>query len=67
MFIYSILEVLRKLGRGNKLQSEPITIPERPDANDANNNNQQPSLEKVSDIQPINQEQTWGQFQIVNG
>ncbi|CAJ0826212.1 2396_t:CDS:1, partial [Entrophospora sp. SA101] len=60
-------KVFRKLGRGNKLQSAPITIPERPDANDANNNNQQPSLEKVSDIQPINQEQTWGQFQIVNG
>ena len=60
-------KILRKLGRGNKLQSEPTTIPERPDANDANDNNQQPSLEEVSDIQSINWEQTRGQFQIVNG
>ncbi|CAH1770333.1 8694_t:CDS:2, partial [Entrophospora sp. SA101] len=59
-------KVLQKLGRGNQLQSEPITILERPDANDANNNNQQPSLEEVSDIQSINREQIQGQFQIVN-
>src|SRR5687768_16600400 len=60
-------KALRKLGRGNQLRSKSIIILERPNANDANDNSQQPDLEEVPDLQPIDQEQTRGQFQIVNG
>src|SRR3990170_6938202 len=60
-------KVLRKLGRGNQLRSEPINILERSITNDANNNNQQLNIEEVPDLRPISKEQTQEQFQIING
>src|SRR6185369_17437771 len=60
-------KIIRKLGRGNKLQSEPTIISERPNENDANDNNQQLNIEEVSDLRPIDQPETQRQFQIVNG
>ena len=60
-------KILRKLGRGNKLQSEPTIIPKRSNENDANDNNQQLNIEEVSDLRPIDQPETQRQFQIVNG
>jgi predicted nucleic acid-binding Zn ribbon protein len=60
-------KIFRRLGRGNKLQPEPITVLERPNDNDANNNYPQLDLEEIPDLQSTNQEQTRGQFQIVNG
>lgn len=60
-------KIFRKFGKGNQLQPEPTIIFERPIENDANDNNQQPHIEEVPNLQPINQEQTRGHFQIING
>jgi len=60
-------KIFRKLGRRNKLQLEPTNILERPNENDANRDSRPSNIEEVSDLQQINQQQTWGQFQIVNG
>ena len=60
-------KILRKLGNGNKLHIQPIVILERPNDNDASNNNQQSNEEEICNLRPINKEQTREQFQIVNG
>ncbi|CAJ0836629.1 6261_t:CDS:2 [Entrophospora sp. SA101] len=57
----------RKLGGRNQLQPKSIIILEQPNTNDAIKNNQQPNLEEIPDIQPTEEKQSQGQFQIVNG